>query len=302
MAAPQIDIIPSHKIDKQKWNACIRNSSNGLIYAHSFYLDHMSDNWSGIIVNDHEIVMPICWRKKFGIKYLYDVPFIQQLGWYSKKDAENETALLKVLFKFFKYGDYSFNYKNKISEKNFLCTNYVLHLSQMHEEIQKNYSADLHNNLKKAAKENFIYANENIDAAIELHKTLYNQRFQHVSENDFSNFLKLAKFLEKEKNAFARKISNHKNEILSIALLLKDEKRIYNLMNSTTEIGRKNSANHFLFDNILKEFSGTNLIFDFEGSDIEGIKNFYENFGAVNQPYAKMHFNHLPFPLKLLKR
>jgi hypothetical protein len=302
MSAPHIDIIPSHKIDKQKWDECIINSSNSLIYAHSFYLDNMSDNWDGIVMNDYETVMPVCQRKKFGIKYVYDVPFIQQLGWFSKNDIEDGTMLLDTLFRFCKYGDYAFNYQNKISTDHFLCNNYILRLSGTYENLQNKYSADLNNNLKKTIKENLTYKNENIETAIELYKTLYNQRFQHVSENDFDNFLNIAKNLEKKQNAFARKIANEKNELLAVALLLKDEKRIYNLMNSTSNAGRKLSANHFLFDNILKEFSGTNFIFDFEGSDIEGIKKFYENFGAINQPYYKIHFNHLAFPLKLLKR
>jgi hypothetical protein len=302
MNSLQINIIPSHKIDKKEWDDCIINSSNGLIYARSFYLDNMCDNWSGIILNNYETIMPVCWRQKFRIKYLYDVPFTQQLGWFSKNNFEDEAILLNALFKFCKYGDYAFNHKNKILVKNISCNNYIFQLSEKHEDTQKNYSADLNNNLKKAAKENLSYAEENIERAIELYKTLYHQRFQHVRENDFANFLKLAQDLQQQKNAFARKVFNGKNELLAVALLLKDEKRMYNLMNSTTEKGRKSSANHFLFDNILKEFSGTNLIFDFEGSDIEGIKKFYENFGAVNQPYSKIHFNNLSFPLKLLKR
>jgi len=73
-------------------------------------------------------------------------------------------------------------------------------------------------------------------------------------------------------------------------------------MNSTTAAGRKTEANHFLFDNIFKEFAGSQLIFDFEGSDIAGVKSFYEKFGVINQLYYKLHFNHLPFPLNKLKR
>jgi hypothetical protein len=73
-------------------------------------------------------------------------------------------------------------------------------------------------------------------------------------------------------------------------------------MNSTTEAGRKMEANHFLLNSILQQFAGSNLIFDFEGSDIPGVKIFYEKFGAVNQRYYKMHFNQFPFPLNLLKR
>ena len=65
MPAEKIVPIPSEKIDREKWDACVSNSHNPLIYARSFYLDHISDNWSGLVLNDYEAVMPICWRKKF---------------------------------------------------------------------------------------------------------------------------------------------------------------------------------------------------------------------------------------------
>jgi hypothetical protein len=73
-------------------------------------------------------------------------------------------------------------------------------------------------------------------------------------------------------------------------------------MNSTTPDGRKKEANHFLLDQVIKEFAGKPLIFDFEGSDVPGIKSFYEKFGAINQPYYSLHFNLLPAPFKWLKR
>ena len=60
-------ILPSYKINKQKWDDCIKNSSNPLIYAASVYLDHMADNWDGFIADDYRLVMPVPWRKKYGI-------------------------------------------------------------------------------------------------------------------------------------------------------------------------------------------------------------------------------------------
>ena len=53
---------------------------------------------------------------------------------------------------------------------------------------------------------------------------------------------------------------------------------------------------------MIKEFAGKPLLFDFEGSDIQGVKSFYEKFGAVNQPYFHYHHNQLPGILKLLKK
>ncbi|HRI19770.1 MAG TPA: hypothetical protein PLA68_02395 [Panacibacter sp.] len=304
MKDAQIEIVPSHHINKMKWNACINNSSNRLIYATSFYLDHITDNWHGIVVNDYDCVLPVAWRKKYGIRYCYEVPFTQQLGWFQQQhNIVSKAILLKKLFSFSKYGDYTFNFKNaETIDSAVACNNYVLDLSRSYNEIKNYYTTDLLNNLKKANKENFIYAEEgSFETVVDLYQQLYQSRTPHVSNKDFQNFKTLCTFLVKQKNVIIRKVCNGNNELLSTTLLLKHENRLYNMMNSTTAAGRKTEANHFLFDCIFREFAGRDMLFDFEGSNIPGIKKFYEKFGAVNQPYFKMHFNQLPFPLKMLK-
>ena len=111
----QIEILPSSEIDKQKWDDCIKNSSNPLIYATSVYLDHMADNWDGFVADDYSLVMPVPWRKKYGIKYCYAVPFVQQLGVFGKNFKQDEVDLfINKLNETFKYGDYPFNYFNQI--------------------------------------------------------------------------------------------------------------------------------------------------------------------------------------------
>ena len=112
----------------------------------------------------------------------------------------------------------------------------------------------------------------------------------------------VAKQLITRQQCFVRKVVDEANKLPAIALFLRDENRIYNILPSTTTAGKKHSAMHFLIDNVIKEFAGTPLIFDFEGSDLPGIKAFYQSFGAVNEPYYHLHYNHLPAPFKWLKR
>jgi len=130
---------------------------------------------------------------------------------------------------------------------------------------------------------------------------LYAERLPSVAENNYKNFYTLCSIKEQEDNCIARKISlGGKNYAMN--LLLKDKHRIYNLMSCITPEGRKLFAGHFLYDNIIKEFSQTGLVFDFEGSEIAGVANFFKSFGAINQPYTKIHFNMLPSFLQLFKR
>jgi len=59
----QIQILDAEQINPEKWNNCLANSSNELIYANYHYLSLLCDNWSGLIVGDYETIFPMPWRK-----------------------------------------------------------------------------------------------------------------------------------------------------------------------------------------------------------------------------------------------
>lgn len=296
--------IPSYKIDKTKWDHCIAHAANGLIYSTSSYLDSMSENWNGIVINDYEAVMPLPWRKKYGIRYAYHVPFIQQLGWSGKIETKLINEFVKELFSFYKYGDYALNYANPVPPETRHCkasSNYTLTLHIGYNNIQEKYDRDLHYNLRKAHLENFYYKPEKIETAIELYASLYGSRIKHVTKKDFLNFSMLCKLLASNKSVIVRSLCNNKDEPVSIALLLRDEKRYYNMLNCVTKEGRDSKANYVLYDKILQEFEGKEMIFDFEGSDIPGVKRFYKKFGCTIEPYTRIHFNELSWPYRLFK-
>jgi hypothetical protein len=136
--------------------------------------------------------------------------------------------------------------------------------------------------------------------AILLFKKLYDQRLS-ISKSSYKKFEILCSILLQKKEAIIRQVTNNTNSELSIAICLKDNRRLYFVLSATTAGGRKLKANHFLIDNLIKEFAGQNLLLDFEGSDIEGIANFYRNFGSINQPYYFHRWNNLPWPISWIK-
>jgi len=181
------------------------------------------------------------------IRYAYNVPFIQQLGWFGNLQRITEQNILQPIFSFLKYGDYAFNYANTVDTRNAsLQNNFILPLHDYNKTAAQ-YKNDFIHNLKKAQKENFTYTDEKISVAIDLYQGLYSKRFPHVGQKDFDNFKRLCVYPGKKFNVVVKKVSSSANEILCIALLLQDEKRIYNLMNSTTAAGRKNSSQSFSF-------------------------------------------------------
>ncbi|MDA9093212.1 hypothetical protein N9J92_05085, partial [Polaribacter sp.] len=65
-----IHIIERKDLDVDKYDACIADSVQSRIYAFSWYLDVVTDNWDILILNDYEAVMPLPWKQKYFLKYI----------------------------------------------------------------------------------------------------------------------------------------------------------------------------------------------------------------------------------------
>jgi hypothetical protein len=302
-----IRYIPYSEIDKRKWDDCIKKSANGLIYAESVYLDHMTSNWDAIILNDYEAVMPLTWRKKLFISYLHQPAFIQQGGIFSTVPINDEiiNGFVELASSRFRFAELTLNYENKsANHQQVLRNNYILPLGNDYKYIFDNYSKYIKERLKRLEKFDLDYVvSDNYKEVIEIYKELYTNKISSISKADMLNFELLCTHYKSLNRIIVRKVIDKKtNELLAALLMLKDERRIYNLASCVFPKGKKQLANYFLYNNIIKEFCTENIILDFEGSDIPGVAYFYKNLAIENQHYPFIQWNRLPLFLKLLKK
>ncbi|MFT3981676.1 MAG: GNAT family N-acetyltransferase [Ferruginibacter sp.] len=294
-------------IDKQKWDALIHRSSNGLIYAHSFYLDSMAETWDALILDDYAAVMPLVYRKKWGIRYLYQPAFTQQLGIFSEAALTDEliSEFLSVMSGQFRFAEIALNYRNFSAYPGIATTtrnNYILKLSQPYAEVYAGFPHSITKNINRAKKFNLQYQKVNeYRHIIALYKELYQQKMHGLREDDYIKFEKLCFRLAADDRLIVREVY-YNDELVAAAILPRDERRIYNVVSCTTTRGRNVEANYFLFNELIREFAGTGTILDFEGSDVKSIGEFYNRFTPENQPYPFISFNSLPTLIKLLKR
>jgi hypothetical protein len=282
------------EIDKQKWDSCINNCGFGLIYARSFYLDIMSPNWRALVVNDYQFVMPLTCKKKFGISYLYQPAFTQQLGVFGEEIPGDDLikSFLRKASTFFKFAEINLNYKNNIDDFSKRKTNLILPLPKAFDQIENNFRRDF---VKNISKNQLSYsADHEFTTTIELFKEVKSGKIR-LSNNNYIRFCQLCSEIKKRGGLLVRKIHSREGKLLSSAILFKDNRRIYYILSATNLEGRKMEANYFLLYHLIKEFSNQDLIFDFEGSDIQPIQFFFKKFGAIEQPYGFVKWNRLPF-------
>src|SRR5690349_3099301 len=139
LSKQNIQYISQKNIDKKKWDTCIDNASNGLIYGYSIYLDHMAKNWDALVLNDYDAVMPLTWNKKYGIYYLYQPAFTASGGVFGKNiDAATVKDFIDSIPVKFRLIEISMNHGNILpATSGFSITrdNYVLTLQKKYEEL-----------------------------------------------------------------------------------------------------------------------------------------------------------------------
>lgn len=304
-----IQLLSNHEIDRNLWDKCIIASPNGLIYARSFYLDNMCPGWKALAAENYDWVLPLTQRTKWGISYLYQPSFTQQLGVYARPGIDIPfPGIIECLQKHYSFCETDWNYA---IERKKICTdfqiteatNFILNLNDTYQNLFKNYHNDLVKNLKRSHRFHHLYRETaDYNKCIRLYKQYYASRLPMIKDVDYQQFRQMCDCANEHNGVTCREVVNKENEIMACALLLSDGQRLYNIMNTTTEAGRRTAANHFLVDAIIREFSGKDVLFDFEGSDVPGVRSFYENFGAVNQPFFRVKYNKLPWPLRLVKK
>ena len=76
------------ELDFSSWDRRISSADNSRVYALSWYLDRTAADWDALVWGDYEYVLPVTLKSKFGIKYLYQPLFCQQLGIFPEPDPE----------------------------------------------------------------------------------------------------------------------------------------------------------------------------------------------------------------------
>lgn len=301
-----IQYLAYHQIDKTRWDACINQSGNGLIYGNSIYLDTMAHYWDALVLNDYEAVMPLTWNKKYGIHYLYQPFFTACLGVFGNNvTASLVTEFLLAIPGKFKYWDICLNAGNRFHLKQFKLydrTNYVLPLNHTYEELFAGFRINLKRNIKKAEQLNCeIRTNIAIEVVIALAME-QGQEFSPATAEDYNRFAKLYQQLYAQQKATTYGIYLPTGQLVASCALFFCHKRVYYILVGNHPNGKTIGASHALINAFIKDNAGKELLLDFEGSDIGSLAFFYSSFGATAEMYVGLKQNNLPKIMQLFKK
>lgn len=301
----EIRYVGRKDIDVVKWNQCIDSSSNGVIYALSFYLDQMAAGWDALILEDYEAVFPLTWNRKYRIDYLYQPFLCASLGVFGQHiDEEILSRFIRAIPSRFRFIDIYLNAGNNFFLKGIFFQprlNHELDLGKSYDELKADYRNSYRQLLKRFyGSGNTAEKNISIEEVVQLAREQLNPLFQ-VKESDYQNFITLYNKLYVEGKSITYGVYGANRQLLASGCFLYHGNRVYYVLAGNHPNGRTLGASHAMLDTFIKEHAGKDLILDFEGSDVSKIAFFFKGFGAKELPYPGFRLNRLPRLFRWLK-
>lgn len=271
------------EVDWEKYQKCLENSEQYHFFAEKNYLDILlNKNWEVIVYGDYQAIMPIPLVVKVRLIFVLMPLQTQQLGIFSEKDdVELNQIFYNFLIKNYNVLFYSFNSKNKFKSALNSKINYKLE-KDFYENVKAKYSIHRRRNVRITTEiKGMISFSEN--------KNLLNsEKFflknilgvsPKVAKRMFRNMLKL-----QNNNLIKVFDLYYKDTLVSQAYLVNalDQYILVNFINDKNYL--KYNTSSIIIDQILQR-SIAEKSFNFHGSNIPSIAQFYKRFGAIEEKY-----------------
>ena len=304
MPEKNITYLTRKEIDITRWDDCINTSPNGLINSSSFFLDHTSPGWEALVWGNYEAVMPLTIGKKYGVRYLFQPPYLKQAGVTgpSVTPAQVDDFLQAVpsKYKLIDIDLHENNHTEKFSTYSSQRVNMLLDLQNDYPVINEQYHRLARRMIKRATDEGIsIEVNGDIDRCM----AFYREHYQPVLQQADSIYQRMTA-LFKDACAQGKGLclaATKGGELLGMYALLYDQRAVYSVLGGSSAKGKEWGTFHLLTDQAIRHFAGSQRMFRFEGSDFPGIADFNKQFGPSVVHYTHLYINRLPLLFKWLK-
>ncbi len=312
----KIQLLQREEINDNQWNACLLSGINALVYAHTDYLDILTDNnWMGLVAGNYEAVFPLPLKKKFGFSYVVQPPFCAQLGAFGNNEMPNGEPVFQQDF-IARIPIYLFRKRLHLNPYFPLGKDLMLAIGK--EGAKQNLILDLSNgyqankdatkNIARLNEKGICYQTHAVTPAeiISFYKKQWGNLNPSITEVWYDKLQQLCAHFKKMDNPTCEIVSAHgpNGDCLGGGIFFKT---IANTERSSTTTGDfpythkgfihyvcgaanvdhpdSKGVMHGVLDFVLRAHQGQNFVFDFEGSSIDSVAAFYQKFNPQSAPY-----------------
>jgi hypothetical protein len=286
-----------HKSDLifERWDDLVINNPSSTVFSLSSYIDALTTQWAVIVNDDFTGGMLLPYKIKWGVKTLFTPSFMRYSEWIGDLPSDFNEILDKLRNEF---DIAAINLRNPMFEgkKDVFCHQVLsaadFKLNQLAKRMLKKIPQALTLEMIDVAS----MKNQVLD--IVEHEIAHKKNAWKKESYDLLN--KLILNLDKESciSLLGAKINN---EIVGGLFLMQFHQRIIFLKGSVVMKYKEQGVMYALMKKAIESAHENDFIFDFGGSNVEGVQRFNCNFGAKNEHYYFYQWNHAKYWYKSLK-
>lgn len=303
-----ISYIKYRDIDTGKWDKCIVQSFNASIYAFSWYLDILCEEWDALVEGNYISVMPLVTSRIMGQNIIYTPGLVKELGIFSKKPvpAEKTELFLNSIPPRFDYYHIILNKYNPLKPDRSIYrkrVHYNLDLIEPYYKLVRNFTPELRQkiNLAVARRLSFIKSLSPNDFILFLQR--------HCIHVDRAIRIKNYRILRSMIASLIRNnagdlygVYNEHNDLASVALFAWISNRIILLFLAVDPEQIRDQPHLYLIDRIIDKYSETNSTLSFHFSSRVLTPEVYSSFGANEIGLNEVASGRMPFYLRPFMR
>jgi hypothetical protein len=299
-----IRFLQHSEIDPEKWNQAVRNSLYTTIFAEYELLDLLTgdDTWDALIDDNYQAVMPLPYRKKGVLKYVYTPFFLPQMGIFYRQDIRMSVyvRLLEEISKHYILADVLMNEQNAwdIDELEFPphFVSYTLPLQQPYNELYSQFHENTKRNIKAAQKQQsrVTVQEEKIADIIELFRTNKgSEEAVNFRDDDYARLQRVSDYLLGHNLLEVYGVRTANGQLAAGALFVKDGKRRWFWFSGRDNRLSECKPMFLLLDTYIHDHAESDHCLDFNGSSNPNVARLYQGFGSTKLliPFIRLFKN-----------
>lgn len=316
-------ILKKQEIDADVWDSFVQASPQGMIYSCHYYISALEPDWQAVVVRSNDMihaVLPFTVKSKGGISYSTQPIFTQYWG-IMFRPAEANTAksfeqkrqwvklILKTLpeIKLFNYNfSPDFDYPLPFFWDGYTVTpRYSNHISlnQTKEELWSNISEKARGHIRKTEKDGVsVTYGQEVDEVIRIFRKAKEEKIKNMTDSRYKALTDIAHHYTQKGMCHTIVARDASGNAVAGTIYFKYRGTTIHFLGTTDPEYKGRGAMSLIIWSALQKAKDDCHTFDFEGSMIEPIEQFFLSFGSTPTPYLNIKKEALPLWVKIARK
>lgn len=282
-------------LDIERWDALVESTPSASVFSLSTYQDAVAENWSVLVDDEYRSGMVLPFAVRFGVKTLYTPIFARYTEWLGLSlKGEQIVAEIRKYFP-----EAQFNFNGDLPE---LTSNeFVFQVIEPGQELEK-YGSQAKRMLSKFEKSGMtIHESREDEEVLDRIRKELPRKVSALNDRSLDRLDQLIAGLGKKGLVRILEVKNGDKTVGGIFLVEFNGRMLY-LKGAFTDESKKEGAMYGAMEFAIKMAMNRDLLFDFGGSRVEGVRTFNCNLGGKDRIYFEYRWDNAPRWFSWLKK